>query len=95
MACILYTCFVTRVFLRMRYAGEKNFTTTSVTRYLQSVAKSQDEFFDIEEWKRAGYIGDDTPESYLCKARFDVEDKMMTCLFPNQDPKCWDSGWLS
>ena len=76
-------------------AGESNFTVASVSKYLKYVSKSQSEFFDIEEWKRAGYIGDDTPESYYCKHLFDVEDRMMTCLFPNQDKKCWDSEWLT
>ena len=77
------------------YTGEKNFTVESVTRYLDLVTKSQQEFFDIEEWKRAGYIGDDTPKSYYCKHVYDVEEMMMTCLFPNQDAKCWDKGWLT
>ena len=79
----------------MLYLGESNFTVASVSKYLEYVATSQSEFFDIEEWKRAWYIDAATPESYTCKHLYDVEDMMMTCLFPNQDVKCWDSGWLT
>jgi hypothetical protein len=38
--------------------------------------------------------GDETPEAFMCKQQYDKNDEMRKCLFPNQDKKCWDEGWL-
>lgn len=55
----------------------------------------QNAFFMIEMWKRAGYVGDETPENYKCKSLYDTNSAMMRCLFPDQDVRCWSPGWLA
>jgi hypothetical protein len=51
-------------------------------------------FFDYQVFKRSGFIGDETPENFRCKSLEDTEKKMEHCLFPNQDPLCWNTGWF-
>jgi len=76
-------------------SGQMNFTADTLAVTLDHVPRNSKQFFAIEVWKRAGYIGDETPEDYWCKSMHDTNEDMMQCLFPNQDIKCWDMGWLS
>jgi hypothetical protein len=69
-------------------------TEKNLRSFLDQLTSNQDDFFAIEMWKKAGYIGAESPESYDCKTEFDMGDEMMLCLFPNQDKMCFDSGWL-
>lgn len=74
---------------------EKEFTEETLKRFLDKIPHNQRDFLAIEEWRTAGYVGDETPMSYKCKSLYDENDKMMTCLFPNQDKRCWSTQWLS
>uniref|UniRef100_A0A6T2AYJ6 Calcineurin-like phosphoesterase domain-containing protein n=1 Tax=Eutreptiella gymnastica TaxID=73025 RepID=A0A6T2AYJ6_9EUGL len=74
--------------------GEK-FTVAGLMHTLHSILTDERVFFDIELWKRGGYVGDETPENYKCKAKYDTANAMMQCLFPKQDPRCWDQKWLA
>lgn len=76
-------------------SGTREYTTETLKTFLQQVVREQDLFFAIERWERGGYVGDETPESYECKSLFDRNDQIMTCLFPNQDPLCWDAKWMT
>lgn len=76
-------------------SNEQEFTADSLARALHHIPSESAAFFAIEVWKKAGYIGAETPENYQCKSQADQEYEMMTCLFPHQDPECWDSGWLA
>jgi hypothetical protein len=50
----------------------------------------------MQIWRRAGYLGEDTPESYRCRAKYDTEEPLMKCLFPEQNATCWNPHeWLS
>eukprot|EP00123_Amoebidium_parasiticum_P010532 comp20168_c0_seq1/m.24977 comp20168_c0_seq1/g.24977 ORF comp20168_c0_seq1/g.24977 comp20168_c0_seq1/m.24977 type:complete len:558 (-) comp20168_c0_seq1:523-2196(-) len=75
-------------------SGGQNFTVDSVINVLNQISTDSKMFFAMEVWKRAGYIGDETPENYQCKAVHDSGDAMMRCLFPDQDVRCWDKRWL-
>lgn len=76
-------------------SGETEFTPDSLSRMLARIPTNSRDFFAIEVWKRAGYIGDETPEDYKCKSLYDTNDGMMRCLFPDQDVQCWDDHWLA
>lgn len=75
-------------------SGEKDYTVDSLKRMLDRIPENSHDFFAIQTWAKAGYIGVETPENYRCKGMFDTADKMMYCLFPNQDERCWDSSWI-
>jgi hypothetical protein len=75
-------------------SGETEFTALTLSKTVDRIPHDSKIFFSIETWKRAGYIGDETPENYYCKAIFDEAKDMIPCLFPNQDMKCWDDDWL-
>jgi hypothetical protein len=50
----------------------------------------------MQIWRKAGYIGEDTPEGYRCRAKYDTEERLMKCLFPEQNMTCWSPReWLS
>jgi len=76
------------------FSGESEFTASTLALFLQRLVSNQRDFFLMEIWKRGGYVGDETPESYACKALYDKQDAMMKCLFPNQEKKCWSKSWL-
>lgn len=76
-------------------SGEAEFTTETLARLLAKVPHDQELFFAIESWKKGGYIGDETPESYECKSLYDREEQMMKCLFKSQDSLCWSKSWLN
>jgi hypothetical protein len=59
-------------------SGETEFTADTLARVLVKIPASARDFFAIEVWKRAGYIGDETPENYLCKALYDTNAGMST-----------------
>ena len=43
-----------------------------------------------------GFVaGSETPESWKCTRMFDASDRLMACLFPDQDRRCWDRKWIT
>lgn len=76
-------------------SGGMPFTVGSLVRHLSNTSYDMATFFRYETWKRGGYVGDETPENYHCKAMYDESDSMMRCLFKDQDPKCWNEKWLA
>jgi hypothetical protein len=84
------------VFSWRALSGTNEFTAVTLSQVINKIPHDSKAFFSIEIWKRAGYIGDETPENYYCKSIFDEAKDMISCLFPNQDPnpECWDPDWL-
>jgi len=45
------------------------------------------------KWKRAGYVGSESPEQYLCSILNDRSADFKNCLFARQDDRCWTDRW--
>lgn len=76
-------------------SGSSAFSAQTLDDFLRRVPHDQALFFAVQTWKRGGYIGDETPETYECKSLFDQEEAVASCLFANQNPLCWSNSWLS
>jgi len=70
------------------------FTVAGLMHTMKHITTDERLFFAIQLWKKAGYIGDETPENYECKVQHGRSSDMMKCLFPHQDPRCWVKDWL-
>lgn len=76
-------------------SGEKNFTAETLSHFLKKVPNSKHLFQAMQVWRRGGYIGEDTPEGYRCRAKYDQMEPLMKCLFPEQNASCWSPHeWL-
>ena len=91
MGCFIYIfCCVA-----LLSSGEKVFDTDALSSFLRQVESDHDSFFAVEILKRGGFIGSQTPEAYICEATHDREEDVASCLFPHQDPQCWEPDyWL-
>lgn len=76
-------------------SGASVFSAKTLDEFLRRVPHEQVLFFAVQTWKRGGYIGDETPETYECKSLYDQENAVASCLFANQNPLCWSNKWLS
>ena len=75
-------------------SGSNAFTVETLSAFLVSAPLVGREFFSMQIWKKGGYIGDETPENFKCKAMYDENEAMMRCLFPEQDARCFDPAWI-
>ncbi len=75
-------------------SGSKNFTVETLSQFLLAAPAVGRDFFSMQIWKRGGYVGDETPENFRCKAMYDEQYEMMRCLFPEQDAQCFDIAWI-
>jgi hypothetical protein len=75
-------------------SGALNYTTATLAHFLSNAPRISRDFFAVQIWVQGGFIGSETPENFRCKALYDEEDAMMRCLFPEQDPRCFDPSWI-
>ena len=76
-------------------SGEEEFTAETLFSFLERVPNSHQLFQAMQIWRTAGYIGEDTPEGYRCRAKYDQGEPLMKCLFPEQNASCWSpKSWL-
>lgn len=82
-------------FIVVFISNQKEFTTETLYQFLSHVPKSQELYLAMQVWRTTGYIGEDTPEGYKCRAKYDQEEPLMKCLFPEQNITCWNPReWL-
>lgn len=77
-------------------SGEESFTSATLRRFLLRAGTNRASFFSLQLLRRGGFIGSQVPESLICEATHDLEEDVARCMFPEQDPRCWDTDyWLT